>query len=44
MFDRENVMHIAEFILMLSGALLGIGFFLGGVAAAIYYFMDRYHD
>ena len=37
-------MLIAEFILMLSGALLGIALLLGSVAAAIYYFMDRYDD
>jgi len=33
-----------EFILMLSGALLGIGFFIGSIAAAIYYFSDKYND
>jgi hypothetical protein len=33
-----------EFILMLSGALMGIGIFLGGVAITIYYFVDRYDD
>lgn len=33
-----------EFILMLSGALLGIAVLLGSVAVTIYYFMDRYDD
>jgi len=37
-------MFILEFILLLSGALLGIGLFLGCIAAAIYYFMDRDYD
>jgi len=33
-----------EFILMLSGALLGIAFFAGSIAAAIYYFTDKHDD
>jgi hypothetical protein len=37
-------MKYYEFILMLSGALLGIGFFAGGIAAAIYYFTDKHDD
>jgi hypothetical protein len=33
-----------EAILMISGALFGIGAFLGCIALAIYYFLDRNDD
>jgi hypothetical protein len=29
---------------MLSGALIGIGLFVGCIAATIYYFTDRHDD
>lgn len=33
-----------EAILMISGALIGIGAFVGCIGLAIYYFVDRNND